>query len=503
MAGPADAKHGSPSPFARNVEDAGDRAVLDLLAAAGVSADAVDRLLRAWAASAPDAVPLHRGTFMDWLKAVGLLSNTGAKAVALWMKGYIDQAQAMQLVAGGIESELARRPDLAVASEPPPSPGALLANGDAPLPSFTPAAYAPAKPSSPPKLDPDAARKAALQTTLQEGAPPAPPAPVPAAPAAPPAVVPSVAVPKTVVVQPPIADPDDPYIGSMLGKCRIVEQIGVGGYGVVYRAVHATLSLDVAVKILRSASDAGLAEFQSEARLLARLNHPNVVRVLDFDTTADGLPYIVMELVDGCSLQQLISSGGPVRYDRLLPIVRETAMALQAGEEMGLVHCDVKPANILVNRRGNVKLTDYGLALAQGAKQGPSGGTVGFMSPEQFNGGDVDGLSDLFSLGVTFYYAVTGKLAFPSQTWMQYARILLGPPPAAPHVVRPEVPKSVSDLIMEMLEREKSRRIPSFDDLFDRLDQAAAQAVAPSSGKPRTSGAPSLWNRLMGGTPHP
>ncbi|MGL4462315.1 MAG: serine/threonine-protein kinase, partial [Planctomycetia bacterium] len=223
----------------------------------------------------------------------------------------------------------------------------------------------------------------------------------------------------------------------------------------------------------------------------------------DFDTTADGLPYIVMELVDGCSLQQLISSGGPVRYDRLLPIIRETAMALQAGEEMGLVHCDVKPANILVNRRGNVKLTDYGLALAQGAKQGPSGGTVGFMSPEQFNGGVVDGLSDLFSLGVTFYYAVTGKLAFPSQTWMQYARVLLGPAPPTPHLIRPEVPKSVSDLIMEMLEREKSRRIPSFDELFDRLDLAAALAVGPPGSKPKTSGTASLWKRLMGGAANP
>ncbi|MGL5096136.1 MAG: hypothetical protein ACRDD1_11140, partial [Planctomycetia bacterium] len=160
----------------RNVEDAGDRAVLELLAAAGVSTDAVDRLLRAWSASAPNSIPLVRGTFMDWLKQVGLLSNTGAKAVALWMKGYIDQVQAMQLVAEGVESELARRPDLAVASEPPPSPGSLLANGDVVLPSFTLDAYHPLP--SPPRPAPDPApalpiaRHPALDTTVPEAAPP-------------------------------------------------------------------------------------------------------------------------------------------------------------------------------------------------------------------------------------------------------------------------------------------------------------------------------------------
>src|SRR4029079_18614222 len=155
-----------------------------------------------------------------------------------------------------------------------------------------------------------------------------------------------------------------PTSASTLGKCLLTARIGQGGAGVVYRAEHQTLHIDVAVKVLHadSADPTVRKGLRKEARLLAKLNHPNVVRLWDFDESSVP-PYLVMEFVDGVTLADLITVEGSVPSERALGLVEQVAQALAAAQTLGIIHRDVKPANVLVAPDGTAKLTDLGLAL--------------------------------------------------------------------------------------------------------------------------------------------
>src|SRR5262245_47653979 len=217
---------------------------------------------------------------------------------------------------------------------------------------------------------------------------------------------------------------DDPYLQlSSIGRCQVLAKIGEGGMGTVYRGRHRDLDIDVAIKFLHSdrVRDAGGSDrFLREARLAARLNHPGIVRVFDCGEV-DGHYYIVMEYVGGKSLAAHIEESKSLAVARSLEIATAVAEALRhAMDQFGVIHRDVKPANVLLTASGDVKLADLGLAksvagatpnrAAGYTSPGIALGTPRYMSPEQFSdASQVDHRADIYSLGATLYHMLSGE----------------------------------------------------------------------------------------------
>jgi formylglycine-generating enzyme required for sulfatase activity/tRNA A-37 threonylcarbamoyl transferase component Bud32/dienelactone hydrolase len=274
-----------------------------------------------------------------------------------------------------------------------------------------------------------------------------------------------------------------------VGAYDILEAIGAGGMGEVYRARDPKLGRDVAIKILPDGlrSDAGAhARFEREARAAAALNHPHIITIHEIAHT-DGLDYIVMELVSGRTLAQLIAEGGlPVAH--AVGLAQQIASALDAAHAAGIVHRDLKPGNIMVTDAGQVKILDFGLAkqidippdamtdtAPLATQAGAVIGTVAYMSPEQARGQPVDVRSDVFSFGAVLYELLTGGRAFPGDTAVATLSSVLthDPPPIAP--MRPDVPADVARLVGQCLQRDRAAR-PSSAEIVRRL---APDRLAP------------------------
>jgi serine/threonine-protein kinase len=210
------------------------------------------------------------------------------------------------------------------------------------------------------------------------------------------------------------------HLGAVLGGRYVLdEQIGLGGYGEVWRATDTVLSRPVALKLLhqRHAEQAEtVARFRSEAQLAAALSHENIAQVFDYGEAADGQPpYLVMELVAGASLEAVLKDG-PLDVTRTMDIVAQTAAGLRAAHAAGMIHRDVKPGNLLLNHSGTVKITDFGLAHTVGSVSltisGELVGTPGYLAPERAVGEEAGPASDLYSLGIVAYECLTGARPF-------------------------------------------------------------------------------------------
>ncbi len=291
----------------------------------------------------------------------------------------------------------------------------------------------------------------------------------------------------------------------MFGHCRLERKLGEGGMGVVYLATHTTLNKYVAVKVLRRDlnSDLRAAErFLREARSAARIEHPGVVQVYDIGQ-ADGTFFIVMQYVEGTTLDEAVKKHGALPVPEAARIMGAICSGVREAHQSGVIHRDIKPDNILLGLDGSVKLADFGLARAiesdpNLSQTGRVFGTPNFMSPEQAMGEKVDHRSDIFSLGATFYRVVTGRYPFQATTVMAVVFKLTHENPRPAAEVNPNVPKAFSDLLVEMMARHPAERIGSIDEVLLRLElfsqqmgqgKAAAAAAAPAPAK-RQAAAP-------------
>lgn len=268
-----------------------------------------------------------------------------------------------------------------------------------------------------------------------------------------------------------------------LGQYTLVERLGEGGMGVVYRAEHAMLRRPTAVKLLRPTKRAErIARFEQEVQLMAELTHPNTVAVYDYGRTADGTFYYAMEYLDGVDLQALVDISGPVGAPRVVHLLRQACGSLDEAHRRGLIHRDVKPANLFVCRAhyepDTVKVLDFGLVKDVSADEpsvsvaGSMVGTPLYMSPEAItNEHPVDTKSDLYSLGATAYMLLTGTPVFPSPTPMEvFAQHVTSEVEPPSHRLGQAVPADLEALVLACLAKDPSRRPDSARALRDALD---------------------------------
>jgi serine/threonine protein kinase len=279
----------------------------------------------------------------------------------------------------------------------------------------------------------------------------------------------------------------DDLIGTMLGNYRILAPLGQGGMARVYKGYQENLDREVAIKVLPPwfAADRNFVErFNLEARLVARLSHANIVTVHDADER-NGHLYIVMQLVDGGTLKhrldQLQERGNVMEIADTLPIFRQLASALTYAHEQGIIHRDIKPVNVLMDRSGRPILSDFGIAKVlastkdQLTRPGAGVGTPEYMSPEQCMGGAVDGRADIYALGVMLFEALTGRTPFQGDTYPALAHRHIYEMPPRPSLLNPLLPLAVERVILTALMKNPQLRYQKANDMARALEQALLQ----------------------------
>jgi serine/threonine protein kinase/tetratricopeptide (TPR) repeat protein len=263
-------------------------------------------------------------------------------------------------------------------------------------------------------------------------------------------------------------------VGTTLGHYSVIGKLGAGGMGEVYRAVDATLGREVALKVVSpdvARDPERLARFAREARVVAALNHPNIVTIFSVEE-ADGIHFLTMELIEGASLADSIPAGG-LAIERLVAVGAALADALAAAHDKGIVHRDLKPANVMTTADGRVKVLDFGLAKEMRASDpvdatmtiagrtdiGVVIGTPAYMSPEQVVGRPIDHRTDIFSLGVVLYQAATGRRPFVGATSIELASAILRDVPRPLDEIRSDIPVDLARLIGRCLEKDVERRV--------------------------------------------
>ena len=295
------------------------------------------------------------------------------------------------------------------------------------------------------------------------------------------------------------------------GKYRLLDRIGAGGMGAVYLCEHIVMGRRVALKILpvpHADDAASLERFHREARAVARLDHPNIVRAHDVDRE-DKLHFLVLEFVDGCNLHDFVRKNGTLTPARAAHYIRQAALGLQHAHEADLVHRDIKPGNLLLDRQGTVKLLDMGLArffkedtgaFIKKFEAGYIIGTADYVAPEQIVDSRVDVRADIYSLGGTLYYLLVGKSPFQDGTtpqkmiWHQVRQ------PKSLRVLRPDVPEGLVQVIEKMLAKEPARRHQTPAEVAAALEEFARGLVLPPTDAEILAGCGKLLSEVAQST---
>ena len=265
-------------------------------------------------------------------------------------------------------------------------------------------------------------------------------------------------------------------VGQNVGKYKILDKIGRGGMGTVYRAIDETLHRDVAIKVLNAElNDPEVAKrFRAEAITVARLSHPGIATIYElFEHEGEWL--MVMEFVRGETLEGMVSRMGPLSAQRAAELCMQTLAALAHAHSMGVVHRDLKPANVMITENGAVKVMDFGIARVSGSEHltnaGFMMGTPAYMAPEQVRGGDVDARADLYAMGVVFYRLTTSKLPFKGDTAFSMVQSQVNDPPTPALSFRHDLPAWVDEVVNRALEKAPEQRFQSaaeFHEAFAR-----------------------------------
>jgi eukaryotic-like serine/threonine-protein kinase len=316
---------------------------------------------------------------------------------------------------------------------------------------------------------------------------------------------------------------EDPYVGREIlgGQFKILDKIGTGGMGSVYKALQLAMDRHVAIKILHSklAHRKDLvSRFRREARAMSHLSHPNTVKVLLYGELEDGLLYIVMEYLEGKNLNQTVRREGPMTVDRALPIIIQACAAIEEAHRAGIVHRDLKPENIFLCNQGVLKdfpkVLDFGLAKVTEREMRPGSliltqegmvfGTPEFMSPEQAQGDVLTPGSDIYSLAVILYEMLTGKLPFDANNPVEYLQLHVAakPIPLDKRIPGVRFPEGLSEVVAKALSKNVADRYKSAASFaaalktFATLSKGALQALPtplqPESRPPPGLGAPSV-----------
>jgi len=263
--------------------------------------------------------------------------------------------------------------------------------------------------------------------------------------------------------------------GRTISHFHLHEALGAGGMGVVYRASDTRLGRVVALKFLlpHHNLDAGArARFLREAHAAAMLDHPNLCTVYEFGTSEDGRLFMALALYQGETLRSRLGRDGRVPIRETIEIMRQVAAGLRAAHAAGLVHRDLKPANVMLLPDGTVRILDFGLAKARDQSLGTTSvrlGTVAYMSPEQIRAHNLDGRADLWALGVVLYEMLTGRKPFRGSEKRSIADAILYDQPEPPSMYCDDLPKALEGLVLELLEKEPTRRPASADEILRRV----------------------------------
>src|SRR3954464_4674595 len=283
----------------------------------------------------------------------------------------------------------------------------------------------------------------------------------------------------------------EPTSGSVVAGCRLEEEIGRGGMGVVYKAVDESLQRTVALKLIApelTTNQDFRERFKRESRLAASIEHPNVIPVYAAGE-ADELLYLVMRFIPGTDLRAVIEEDGALDPSRASRIFAQVASALAAAHRKGLIHRDVKPANVLIERDGSNEhayLTDFGIARDVGratalTRTGMLVGTLDYIAPERLEDRAGDGRSDIYALGCVLFEALTGRVPFPRDSDVAKMYAHMNEPAPWAQEVRPDVREPLAETVTKAMAKDPDERFPTADELADTL---RAEATTLSGAKP-------------------